>query len=301
MLNLWPKYINMKLASYVGLVGFVLLALSSCAEKPAPQLVFKFKFDSTQVRLDNIGNPSVMPANHRGQHPKFNKMSAHYIELAPLPTTALGTGTVIYIAPQTTAGGANAIDFNQSVKVGEGENFFSMPLKDITPGTYQWLRVSLAYQNYDIHYRINSPTVYDGVGTIASFIGFNTYLTSYFINTQSIAVNDDKLQGYWGFETTIPFVGPYTVTGQAPPGATTVPNPLFASSPIPAGSCVVTASFNTPLVITGNETQDIVIEVSLSINNSFEWIESGGNNLYEPLDGDTVIDMGVRGMIPTIQ
>jgi hypothetical protein len=143
--------------------------------------------------------------------------------------------------------------------------------------------------------------VYDGVGTIASFIGFNTYITTFNINTQPIIVNDDKLQGYWGFETTIPFVGPYTVTGQAPPGATTVPNPLFATSPIPSGSCVVTAAFNTPLIITGNETQDIVIEVSLSINNSFEWIESGGNNLYEPLDGDTVIDMGVRGMIPTIQ
>lgn len=291
----------MKAIKFFSILGFIMLALTSCEEKPVPKLVFKFKFDSTQVRLDNLGNPVVMPANHRAQHPRFNLMSAHYIELAPNAFTALGAGVILYHAPQTMAGGADAIDFNQGVKVGEGVSFFSMNLKDITPGTYEWLRVSLAYQNYDINYRINSPSVYDGVGTIASFIGFNTYITSYNINTQSITVNDDRLQGYWGFETTIPFVGPYTVTGQAPPGATTVPNPLFASSPIPAGSCVVTASFSSPLVITGNETQDIVVEVSLSINNSFEWIESGGNNLYEPLDGDTVIDMGVRGMIPTVQ
>lgn len=293
----------MKFIKLFSVLAGLTLMLTSCDETNTPvnpQLVFKFKFDSTQVRLDNLGNPVVMPANHRAQHPRFNLMSAHYVELAPNALTALGTGEILYHAPQTMAGGADAIDFNQGVKVDEGVSFFSMNLKDINPGTYEWLRVSLAYQNYDINYRINTPTVYDGVGTIASFIGFNTYITTYNINTQPVVVNDDKLQGYWGFETTIPFVGPYTVTGQAPPGATTVPNPLFATSPIPSGSCVVTAAFNTPLIITGNETQDIVIEVSLSINNSFEWIESGGNNLYEPLDGDTVIDMGVRGMIPTI-
>ncbi len=296
----------MKSLKFLSLLGVVFIALTSCEETPPPQdprLVFKFTFDSTQARLDNIGNPSSMPANHRGQHPQFNQMSAHYIELAPTATTALGTGEILYLAPSTTAGGPTAIDFSQGVKVGANQEFFSMALKDIAPGTYDWLRISLAYQNYDIQYRIGPPafpSTYDGVGTTASFIGFNTYIGTYNINTQPITVNDDKLQGYWGFETTI-LGTPYTVTGQAPPGATTVPNPLFATSPIPAGSCVVTAAFSAPLTITGNETQDIVINVSLSINNSFEWIESGGNNYYEPLNGDTVIDMGVRGMIPYVQ
>jgi hypothetical protein len=285
----------MKILQYFSLIGFIALALTSCEEKPVPKLVFKFKFDTTQVRLDNIGNPAVMPSNHRGQHPKFNKMSAHYIELAPNANTMLGNGTVLYLAPST----GSAIDFDQSVKVGENENFFTMPLKDISPGTYQWLRISLAYQNYDIQYRVGPPafpSTYDGVGTLASFIGYNTHITSYVIKNQSVTINNDKLQGYWGFES----VGS-VVTGQAPPGATTVPNPIFATSPIPAGSCVVTASFSSPLTITGNETEDVEIIVSLSINKSFEWIESGGNNLYEPLNGDTVIDMGIRGMIPIVQ
>lgn len=289
----------MKLFRLLAFVGFVGLLLTSCEEKPVPKLRFKFTFDSTQTRLDNLGNPAVMPSNHRGQHPHFNKMSAHYIELAPGMFTALGTGEVVYLAASTTAGGADAIDFNQSVKVGNGEEFFSIPLKDVAPGTYEWLRVSLAYQNYDVTYRISPPafpTVFDGVGTVASFIGYRTYINSYTINTQSQTVNANKDQGFWGFES----YGS-VVSGQAPPGATTVPNPLFASSPIPAGSCVVTAAFSSPLTITGNETSDIVVNVSLSINNSFEWIETGGNNLYEPLNGDTVIDMGIRGMVPIVE
>jgi hypothetical protein len=54
------------------------------------------------------------------------------------------------------------------------------------------------------------------------------------------------------------------------------------------------------MVITGNETDDIVVEVSLSTNDSFEWIDNG-DGIYEPEVGDVVIDMGVRGMIPTVQ
>jgi len=88
-------------------------------------------------------------------------------------------------------------------------------------------------------------------------------------------------------------------TGQAP--GTTVPNPIFATSPIPAGSCVVTGAFAAPFTVTGTETEDIVIIVSLSTNKSFEWIENDGNNVFDPINGETVVDMGVRGMIPIVQ
>jgi hypothetical protein len=208
----------------------------------------------------------------------------------------------LYRANETTAGGANAINFGQSTLAGNNETFFSIPLSQVAAGSYKWLRVSLAYQNYDIRFKSGG---YTGTGTIASFIGFNTYITNYVIKTQSIAVNDDKLQGYWGFEAMIPLWGVYTITGQAPPGATTVVNPN-PNSPIPSGSCLVTGQFvnasGNPvnLVITGNETSDIVITVSLSTNNSFEWSENSGDTTYEPAAGDTVVDMGVRGMIPII-
>lgn len=279
-------------------ISAMTLVMSSCDSKE-PQLVFKFRFDPTQQRLDNIGQPQTLPPNHRAQNPTFNQISAHYIELAPNALTALGAGKVLYHAPQTTAGGSDAIDFSQSIRVGEGEVFFSYPLKDIPAGTYEWIRVSLAYQNYTVNYRINPPTVpivFDGTGTVASFIGFNTYITNYTISTQNVAVNGNRLQGYWGFETLS-----QVVTGQAPPGATTVPNPIWNTSPVPAGSCVVTGPFTSPLVITGSESEDIVITLSLSTNQSFEWVEHGNNNYYEPLDGDTVVDMGVRGLVPIVE
>src|SRR5204862_4143491 len=99
-------------------------------------------------------------------------------------------------------------------------------------------------------------------------IGFNSYIKSYSLKTDTILVNGNRKQGYWGLESSGTVAGtPLTLktSGQAPEGATTVVNPIFASSPIPSGSCVVTAAFKPgKLVITGKETQDVVVEVSLS-------------------------------------
>jgi hypothetical protein len=111
------------------------------------------------------------------------------------------------------------------------------------------------------------------------------------VNQLNDVVNDDKLQGYWAFES-----NGAMVKGQAPAGATTVVNPLFASSPIPAGSCLVTGAFDAPLVISGNETEDVTVILSVSTNNSFEWTDPDGNGQYDPIDGDVPVDMGLRGM-----
>ncbi len=267
-----------------------------------PGLVFKFRFNNQQQRLNNFGLPANLPTAHAGQSPQFNGISAHYIELAPSAFTALGTGEIIFNGPETAAGGASALDFDQAIVKGQCEDFIRIPFSQINEGTYPWIRVSLAYQNYDIEYLWNGNMY---TGTVASFIGFNNYITSYNINNETIEVNGNRLQGYWGFETTMTFLGvdyTETVTGQAPEGATTVPNPLFDSSPIPAGSCVVTGPFDNPLQITGNETEDIVIVLSLSTNKSFEWIDVNGDGKYEPLNasfqatGEVPVDMGVRGL-----
>ena len=93
------------------------------------------------------------------------------------------------------------------------------------------------------------------------------------------------------------------IGAMAPAGSTTVVNPLFATSPIPAGSCVVTGKFDRPLVISGNETEDITVTLSFSINNSFEWKDTNGNGKLDIYaDGVTpaeqIVDMGLRGLIP---
>jgi hypothetical protein len=62
----------------------------------------------------------------------------------------------------------------------------------------------------------------------------------------------------------------------------------------------VTGAFPVPLTITGTENHDIVVTVSLSVNNSFEYTDQNGDNLYDPTQ-DTIVDMGIRGLIPIVQ
>jgi hypothetical protein len=283
-----------------------------------PYLIFKFKFDSTQARLDNFGNPSTVASGNGAYSPVFNKMAAHYIELAQTDLTALGAGDVLYHAPETTKGGTTAIQFSQSTVVKEGVTFYAVPLSQLTPGaTYKWLRLSLSYQNYDIPYKsINLPTPNVGHGTIASFLGFKTYVERYKIKNQYYVPSSspgvggpyaNHPQGYWGFETYIPGYGTYSLDGQSSSAATTVVNPNFANSPIPPGSCVVTAVFadvnGNPfnLTIPSTPTNDIIVTVSLSTNKSFEWHEVNVDGYYQPDAGEYPVDMGIRGMIPKVQ
>ncbi len=288
---------------------FILLALLSIAfvscdkdnnddDKDEPMVHFRFNFDENQIRLNNLGEPAIMPVGNAGQSPQNFEMAAHYIELSQDKFTQVGGGAVLYKSDETTAGGTNAITFDNLTIVGDGQEFFFIPLKDIAEGTYEHLRVSLAYQNYDIDMTYNNST--ELTGTVASFVGFNTYINSVQVDEKSLDVNDNRLQGFWAFELKNPPFGINVpiLSGQAP--ATTVVNPLFATSPIPAGSCLVTAQFPTAFTISHSETADQFVDVSLSVNNSFEWKDTNGNGKWDV--GDTandieqVVDMGVRGM-----
>ncbi len=276
----------------------IIVLFFGCKKSSAPvepKINFIFRFDSTQARLNSVGQPSVIPTGNAAQSPVFNTMSAHYLELAPADLTPLGGGEIVYRADETIIGGANAIDFSKAKLAGNNEIFLSVPVKDLAAGSYKWLRVSLAYQNYNIKFRAAG---FDLGGTIASFIGFNTYIGQYKIKDSTVSVNSNKMQGYWGFETSVSGFGNVS-TGQAPANATTVTNPIFASSPVPQGSCVVTGRFDSPLLVTGTETSDINIIVSLSVNKSFEWLDVNGNGIFEPTNGDQVQDMGIRGLIPS--
>lgn len=274
------------------------------------KLIFKFKFDSTQVRLNNIGEEAPVAAGLGAQSPIMNFMSAHYMELAPSATTALGAGDIMYRAAETTAGGDNAIDFDTSKLIANDSTFLRIPIKAIKPGDYEYLRLSIAYQNLEVKFYVDTvvfavPIKQTYSGTLAGFIGFNTYIKTFRVGDSILTINDDRKQGFWGFYTKLtygPFSAPYATTGQAPEGATTVVNPLFATSPIPQGSCVVTGAFKPgKLTITGKETNDITVEISFSINKSVEWNEVVADGRWEPAKGENLTDMGIRGMIPTIK
>jgi len=283
---------------YIILLLFIAAAVPffSCSNDNSstePMLIIKFKFDPNQARLNNLGQPSTIPTGNAAQSPLFNTISAHYVEMAPNANTQIGQGTIVYHAPETTIGGANAIDFSQSKIVSEGETFLKIPLSQVASGSYQWMRVSLSYQNYQINIRHQGV---DYTGTIASFVGFNTYINSFNIGNNIFPVNGNRAQGYWAFAINNQ---PYSSSGQSPANATTVPNPIAATSPIPQGSCVVTGRFANNLVIDGTETNDVVITLSLSINHSFEWQEVTTDGKFEPAAGEDVVDMGLRGLVPT--
>lgn len=277
-------------------LGAILAVFYSCSSSDDSNtnanLIIKLKFDKNQVRLDNLGKPSNVAQGNAAQTPILNEMSAHYLELAPSVNTKLGEGAVIYKGEETTKGGEKAIDFSKEIFVKDGEVFLKIPLKDIKNGSYDWLRISASYQNGKVKMLYNG-TDYDA--TLTSFLGYNTYLDNYTINGKNVTVQGNKLQGYWGFEA----LG-NVIEGQAPKGAITVPNPLFQTSPIPQGSCVLTGKFDKPLAISGNESKDITVTISFSINNSFEWNEVNKDGKYEPKAGEIPVDMGLRGLLLSV-
>ncbi|MEY3242088.1 MAG: hypothetical protein RIR11_3527 [Bacteroidota bacterium] len=277
------------------------------------QLIFKFQFDPNQARLNNLGQPATIAQGHATQTPSFQEMSVHYIELAPNDNTLLGKGAIVYKSKETNAGGTTAIEFNRSEKAGNNEEFVRLPLKDLPPGTYNWVRASVAYQNYDIKFNLMGIPVIGNLpnqtGRFNSFIGYNTYIKEITPRTKLLTVNGNRAQGFWAFETNLstPYEAYNKVYfGQAPSGSTTVVNPLFNTSPVPAGSCVVTGKLAEPLIITGEEREDITILLSFSINNSLEWIDDNDNheldfygNPNKP--NEKIVDMGIRGLEVSIK
>ncbi|EDP98342.1 hypothetical protein U8527_20320 [Kordia algicida OT-1] len=288
----------MKKISYFALV-FCTLFLSCnsnedcCLPNPSEaNLIIKFKFDATQERLNNVGESAVIPAGNAAQSPNFARMSANYIEFASSANTLLGNGEIVYNGAETTQGGETAIDFQSAQFAGNDEVFLTIPISEVASGTYNWVRVSLAYQEGSINILQNGNDI---TGTLASFVGYNNYITNFDINGSTFNINENKLQGFWAFEA----LG-FTTQGQAPAGATTVPNPLFDSSPVPQGSCVVTGQFANAFTITGEELQDVEVTLSFSVNNSFEWTEINADGKYEPAIGEQPVDMGLRGLIPLV-
>ena len=296
----------------VGILSFFACKKDNSTTATGPQMTFQFQFDATQARLNNVGNPSTIPAGNATQTPDFKALSVHYIELAQDKFTQIGKGTIVYKGAETTQSGDNAVDFDKAAVSGQNQVFATINLKNVAPGTYEWVRVSVTYQNYDIKFNINGVPVVGDLknqsGSVASFVGFNTYLTKIKPKTKELTLNTAKRQGFWAFETNL--TAPYESynqisSGDAPTGATTVVNPLAATSPIPAGSCVVTGKLLTSLVVTGKETQNVSVTLAFSVNKSLEWTDTNGNGQLDwyadPSKGtnERIVDMGLRGLIPS--
>lgn len=299
------------LASTLALFGLVACEKPTDNNDSEAKLLMKIKFDNTLPRLDAFGQAATIPAGNAAQDPDFTSISLHNIELVPSELTPIQGGAVVYMGEENTTGGARAVDFEKAIVKKDGETYLEIPLSDVQAGTYKFIRTSVTYQNYDIQFNINNvPTVGNipnQKGTIASFVGFNTYISSTQVANKTHTVNDDKLQGYWAFETQLS--SPYDAYNQIYSGdaaRTTVVNPIHSTTPIPVGSCLVTGRLvGGDLVITGNETEDIVVELAYCTNKSFEWQDTNGNGELD-IDASSgalepVVDMGLRGLQATVK
>ena len=127
-------------------------------------------------------------------------------------------------------------------------------------------------------------------GTVASFIGFDSYIQSYKIKTKEVVLNANRKQGYWGFETTVSaggFTMEDTLYGAGTSRCHNCTEPdLFHISHTTRFVCCYRCFLPGKLTITGNETKDIVVQVALSTNKSFEWIDRIADGKWEPGKGN---------------
>lgn len=263
-----------------------------------PALILRVAVDPDAERLNNLGLPAPMAEGHAGQDPVFHRIGIHHAELVPTAFTPVGAGAIALESPHTMEGGEVAVDFDEQPVIAPGGEIVGTALSQLPPGTYEYLRIAISYQEYDVDLEVDvAGQPIEVTGRVASFLERNTYIRRFDLDGETVTVNGNRPQGYWAFKT------PYTAVteGQAPQGATTVPNPISSTSPITVGSCIVTAAFEPPLTITGDEPDDQIVDVTLSIDRSFEWVDGNGDGAWQPLQGEAIVDMGVRGMTLSVR
>ena len=281
-----------------------------------PVLRLKIKFDPLQDRQGSDGKiVADIPSGHAAQTPAVNSIGCSYIELTPDANTILGRGIVLFDIKDTAIGtnGVRAIDYQYMKNYKDGDILLEIPLKSLGTGKFTYLRLGVAYINFDVKFNLLSVPFagdfLDERGTFNGFLNAHTFLSSYKIFNKEEKINGLRQQGYWAFETKLSTgYAAYDAVynGQLFDGSTlTVVNPIQSSSPIPNNSCVVTGLFDLPLTITGTESTDMVATLSLSTNKCFEWEENlranGKWDITAQANSGTpvlerIVDFGLRGM-----
>jgi len=249
-------------------------------------LNFSFKFDSLQDRLDNSGMLSSIPGNHRALSPKNPGFRIGYIELLSDPSTPAGYGVRIFGTGQVSNSFDTGYPCCQGV-IDENENFSTPYLALQDPTTFNWMRIYFTYTHFDIDYKINGSPYETSV---SGFLAEKS-LTYYFEIRDSVySEYSTKINGEWYLEADTPGYG-VVLHGSA---FTASPNILYNTVPTPSNSCVVTCAIDPPLFFDHPDNKTITI--SLSTNKSFEWIENSDPDFFEPFNGDTIYDFGIRGI-----
>ena len=299
------------------LIATLVLSGMGCKKPNSAMLHFKVKFDPLQERLNSSGKVVGTTAGRASQSVVMNSIGISNLELLAGSGTKSGAGETLLSVDDVFMEGNTAVDISKVKMIKEGEILISIPFNKIAAGKYEWIRTAVPYQNFDVQVNMLNVAFVGNLlnerGTLVGFYAPNNYISKYKIWEKENTVNGIKKQGYWGFETK--FNPAYAqlnkiYTGQTTEGTNTFVNPIYQTSPILNGECIVTGRLDTPLSITGDETEDVTVILSFSVNNSFEWEEEINRNGKWDINAqantgqptiEKVVDMGLRGLKASYQ
>ncbi len=227
-----------------------------------------------------------MPNGHGAHSPTYNGIFIGLIELLADSTIPFGEGVSLMIQSLTINFSDTGYACCNSL-IADGYVFNVGIDTSAIPNTFKYIRISFIYENFSIWYKFNGNS-YNA--SVAAFLAPKTLAYNYHINDSSYSSFSVKLNGQWELEVDTPGYGT-VLRGIA---STTQPNVLSSSSPIPIGGCIVTCPILPTLFLDQPDTK--IITISISSNKSFEWVDHSDPNYFEPFDGDTIVDVGIRGV-----
>ncbi len=306
----------MDIIKALGMCTIILFSMG-CRKQNNAKINFKIKFDPLQERLNSQGLSAGIGSGNAAQTPAMNSIGIEGLEILKNAYSKTGEGSMLFNIPKTMAGGSSAIDYSKLIIVKDGDVFLSASIRNIPPGKYEWMRTSVSCQNFDLRVNmVNIPFVGnlpDERVAFATFMGSNNYISKYKIWEKEDVVNGNKDRGYWCLETKFntAFNSLNTVyRGQLAENSITFVNPIAQTSPSLTGSADVVGRFETPLSISGAETEDINVVLTLSTNNMFEWEESINRNGKWDINAqgangqpefEKIKDIGFRGLKVSFQ
>ncbi len=271
--------------SKVAIICLTLFLMTGCRKQNSARVYFKIKFDPLQERLNSSGIVAGIGSGNAAQTPLMNTAGIEALEILRNAQAQPKDITTLFSVSTTTSGGNPATDYSKLIMVKDGDTFLSVPISNISPGKYEWLRIAIPFQNFDIRFNmLNVPFIGDlpdERATLASFISSENYITKYKIWEKEDVVNGNKKRGYWSLETRLnPAYNSLNTIfrGYITDNTITFVNPIVKAATSTNASSFITGKLDTPLSITGSETEDITIVLTLSINNMFEWEENINRN-----------------------
>jgi hypothetical protein len=265
------------------LILFIILTSSCCkTEDQSPEnrypeftnLRVVIQFDSTQERLDNYGNIAPIPVGHAAQSPTNNSVLIKAIKFLKDSTSGYDSGTEVY--------------YNSDNSLASGASYYDTQISSPdAPGTFKFIRIYFYHQKFNINFRQNGNL---HSGRVLSFLWPFDFNYSYQIQDSTILTDSVTEKGEWYLESSdLPSILHGTV-----PYSPTGPNVLFYSYGVPIQQYIVTCPISPNLFLDRPDSKTITI--SISTNHSFEWIEHSDPAFFEPFNGDTIVDLGIRGI-----